>query len=162
MSDVAKLVASLESGDAAQRQAAAEELSSLGTDAQPAAAALVAACGDEQMREPAVAALEDLGPPSPSDVARLAALLARPSLDVAYWAATLLGRLEGDAAPAVPALITALEKHSGLAVRQRAAWALGKIGPPAVAARTALNAAATNNDARLAALAREAIAALGD
>jgi HEAT repeat protein len=160
MSDVAKLVASLESGDAAQRQSAAEELSRLGSDARPAAVALVAACGDEQTREPAVAALEDLGPPSSSDVATLASLLARPSLEVAYWAATLLGRAEAAAAPAVPALITALEKHPAMAVRQRAAWALGKIGRPATTARAALDAAASNSDARLASLARDALSAL--
>ena len=101
MNDLSALVASLKSNDPAQRQAAAEQLSQLGGDAQPAAVALVQACQmeDEDTRELVVAALEDLGPPQPDDVPQLAALLKLPSLDTAYWAATLLGRLQVQACP---------------------------------------------------------------
>ncbi len=62
--NIEALVKSLRSGDAAQQQAAAEELSRLGEDARPAAVALVEACGaSEAVREAAVAALEEIGPP---------------------------------------------------------------------------------------------------
>jgi HEAT repeat protein len=159
--DLSALVASLKSGDADQRQAAAEKLSQRGTDAAPAAVALVEACErDDEARESVVAALEELGPPAASDVAKLAALVSRPSLDVAYWAATLLGRLEGEASPAVPALSEALGGHGELAVRQRAAWALGKIGPAAATARDALTKAAASSDPRLASLARAAVSSV--
>ena len=69
--------------------------------------------------------------PRPADASALAALVNKPSLDVAYWAATLLGRLESQAAPAVPQLAEALDRHTESTVRERAAWALGKIGPAA-------------------------------
>jgi HEAT repeat protein len=156
--DLSALVTALESGDADQRQAAAEKLAQLGTDAAPAAVALVEACErDDEARESVVAALEELGPPAANDLARLAALVSRPSLNVAYWAATLLGRLGGEAAPAAPALGNALGGHGELAVRQRAAWALGKIGPAAAVAKDALEEAAAGSDPRLASLARAAL-----
>jgi HEAT repeat protein len=46
-------------------------------------------------------------------------------------------------------------------VAQRAAWALGKIGPAAAAAASALRTAAASADPRLARLAAEALAAVG-
>jgi HEAT repeat protein len=163
--DLAALTGALESEDNARRQSAAEQLSQLGSDAQPAAVALVnalasGAVDDEATREWVVAALEDLGPPSTDDVARLAALLSHRSLDAAYWAATLLGRLQAEAAPAVGALAEALSGHAELSVRQRAAWALGQIGATAGPAQGALEEAAASSDRRLAALAREAIGQL--
>jgi HEAT repeat protein len=159
--DLSALVASLQSGNAAQRQTAAEKLSQMGTDVAPAAVALVEACGrNDDARESVVAALEELGPPPVADVAKLADLLHDPSLDVAYWAATLLGRLEGAAAPAVSNLAQALAGHAELAVRQRAAWALGKIGPPAAPARAELEIAAASQNVRLASLARAALDSL--
>ena len=153
------LLTALESGSLAVRRDAAEKLAQLESDACGAAVPLVVTCetDDEPLREWATAALESLGPPEESDVAKLAALVGRPSLDVAYWAATLLGRLESKAAPAAPNLVQALITHPEMAVRQRAAWALGKIGPAAGAARDALAQAAQSPDRRLARLAREAI-----
>jgi HEAT repeat protein len=159
---VPKLVESLEWGSLAQRRAAAEKLAQLESEARGAAVPLVAMChtDDESLREWVTAALEGLGPPEVSDVGKLAALVGRPSLDVAYWAATLLGRLEAAAAPAVPNLAEALTTHPETAVRQRAAWALGKIGPAAKSARDALTQAAESSDRRLARLAQEAISHL--
>lgn len=158
------LAASLKSGSPAERLAAAENLAQLGSEAHAAAVPLVEACEtqDDQLREWVAAALEELGPPDPTDVAKLAALLEHSSLDVAYWAATLLGRLEDRAAPAVPNLALALRDHPEMAVRQRAAWALGKTGPAANLARDALTRAAENSNRRLASLARQAIDQLGD
>jgi microcystin-dependent protein len=46
-------------------------------------------------------------------------------------------------------------------VAQRAAWALGKLGPAARVARGQLEIAAKAADARLASLATQAIAAIG-
>ena len=71
--ELSNLVASLESQTPAERQAAAERLVRLGRDARPAAVALVQACqlDDQETRELAAAALEDLGPPLPQDVAQI-------------------------------------------------------------------------------------------
>jgi hypothetical protein len=47
------------------------------------------------------------------------------------------------------------------AVAQRAAWALGKLGPAAAVARERLHGAAQSADPRLASLASEALATIG-
>ena len=84
-----------------------------------------------------------------------------PRLDVAYWAVMLLGRFGGMSVPAqtqiVSALTAALESHAEIAVRQQAAWALGKFGVAANSARESLSQAAACGDPRLARLAKEAI-----
>ncbi len=158
--DLAALVNQLRSGSPATRQEAAQRLAGLEGEAQAAAVALVEAVAtdDDQLREWVTAALENLGPPRADDDRQLAALVEQPSVDVAYWAATLLGRLEAAAAPAVPQLANALREHAQMAVRERAAWALGKIGPPALAAEQALAEAAASEHRRLARLAQEALA----
>ena len=128
-------------------------------EAQPAAIALVRACADpaDEVREAAVAALESLGPPPGSAVDELVALLEDTNPDVGYWAATLLGRLGAEAVGAVEALAATVQIGRELAVRQRAAWALGQIGPGAAAAVSILTGAAAEPDPRLARLARDAI-----
>lgn len=159
-SRIPDLTAALAGNDSSKRQAAAEALAQLGEEAAPAAVALVTACGtDDEAREWIVSALESLGAPPDDSVAQLAKLAGNPAQDVAYWAVTLLGRAK--AAAAVSALADALAKHPAIVVRQRAAWALGQIGPPAAAARGALEAAAADPDSRLASLAREALGQLG-
>ena len=157
--DLPKLIAALSAPDAAKRTEAAEQISLLGPDAQPAAIALVLACGDEveEVRQWATAALEQLGPPEASDVGQLAILVEARSSDVGYWAATLLGRLKGEATPAVDALARAVTGPLDLSVRQRAAWALGEIGPGAAAALPSLQKAAADPDPRLSRLAKQAI-----
>ena len=132
-------------------------------DRQPAAVALVLACGDEdeEVRQWATAALEGMGAPEASDVGPLTSFLAGRSPDVGYWAATLLGRLKTEAAVAVDALARALSESPHLAVRQRAAWALGEIGPAAPAAIPALKTAAMATDSRLCRLAEKAIGRIG-
>jgi len=160
--DIPALITALRSDDPVQQAAAAEKLAQSGTDAQPAAVALVEACaGDDDVHEWAVSALEGMGPPPVADVSRLAQLLSSPYLDVAYWAATLLGRLAAQAAPAVVGLATAAYSHAELAVRQRAVWALGQIGPSAAPTLAILRKASQSSDHRLAALAREAIEQIG-
>jgi HEAT repeat protein len=160
--DVNTLIAQLSSSDASRQAAAAEALAHLGGDAQPAAAALVRACGnaDSAVRDNSVAALEDLGPPPPGQIADLIQLSRDSSTDVAYWAITLLGRGGEQAVSSVPTLAQLLCSEADIAVRERAAWALGKIGPPAAAARPALRQAAASDSPRLSRLAKNALEAL--
>jgi HEAT repeat protein len=157
--DVSQLAAALGGGDPAERAKAAERLARLGADAQAAAIPLVRASADEaeEVREWATAALEELGPPEAGDRDALAGLLEDDHADVGYWAATLLGRLGREAAAAVGPLAEALSVDRATSVRQRAAWALAKIGPPAHAATDALQKAAASDDPRLARLAQRAI-----
>jgi HEAT repeat protein len=79
---------------------------------------------------------------------------------VAYWAITLLGRAGDNAAPAVAALADILCSSAEPPVRERAAWALGKIGPTAQAARPALDEAAASDEPRLRRLAEKALEAI--
>ena len=161
--DVAALLEQLASTDAERRADAAEKLSRAGEAAATAATQLVRACGDadERVREWAVAALEDLGPPPSDAIAPLAKLVAAPDPLVAYWATTLLGRSGQDAATAVAALVACLDSQAEISVRQRAAWALGQIGPAAKSACGSLQQAAGQGDERLARLANEALEAIG-
>lgn len=139
--------------------AAAERLAQLGTEAQPAAAELVAATARDDAREWAVAALEGLGPPPADQLAPLVALAEAPAAITAYWAVTLIGRLGGDARSAVPALVRTLAQSPHVEVRQQAAWSLGRCGRDDPLVRAGLSAAAGDADPRLARLAREALAA---
>ncbi len=163
MADVTSLANSLAHGTPEERLASAEALARLGVEASPAAIAIVQALEfeDDGLRDWLVAALEDLGAPATADAPALAALITKPALDPAYWAATLLGRLESQAAPAVPQITEALDKHAESTVRERAAWALGKIGSAAAGARSSLEAAAKGGNPRLARLASEALSQIG-
>jgi HEAT repeat protein len=156
---VASLVTQLSAANVDQRLQAAEALGQMGEEAQGAALALVRACADDaaEVRETASGALESLGPPAPADVQALTELLADANADVAYWAATLLGRLGADAAGSVPALVKILAQCDAQSVRERAAWALGQIGPTAKDAVEALEEAAKHPSPRLARLAQEAL-----
>ena len=163
MPDIPSLAARLTDPDPAARLAAAEQLAQSGEAAAPAAALLVKACGDadDLVREQAVAALEELGPPPAAVIADLIPLVAATDPLSAYWAITLLGRSGQAAAAAVAALTEPLGAAAPPEVAQRAAWALGKIGPAAAAAANALRTAAASADPRLARLAGEALAAAG-
>ncbi len=161
--DLCQLIAALSDADPARRSEAAEQLSQLGPEASPAAVALARAAGDEaeEVREWAVSALEELGPPPAEQLAELATLLSEGAADTGYWAATLLGRLGADAAAAVDALAAVVAGQADMALRQRAAWALGEIGPPAAGALLTLRQAAADPDPRLARLAAESIKQIG-
>jgi HEAT repeat protein len=156
------LMSQLASTDADARAAAAESLGQMATDAAPAAVSLVEACrdADDRVREWAVAALEDLGPPPEDAVKPLTLLVGDKNPLAAYWAATLLGRCGEGAASAADALAKAVDSGVDAAVRERAAWALGQIGPAASAARGVLEKAAASADERLARLAQAALAAM--
>lgn len=155
--DTSIFVNDLNSDQLAVRRRAAEQLA---THLDAAAAVpLVRACGDadESVREWAVAALEQLGIPDAADAPALTELLTAGQRDVRYWSATLLGRLGQRAASAVTALTDSTAQDADPAVRQRAAWALGEIGPPAAAAERVLAQAAVAADPRLARLARQSL-----
>lgn len=156
MADISHLIADLSSSDLPTKGRAAEALAKLGKEARPAAVPLAreAGCMEETVREWVISALESLGPPAEEELPALKELALSPDGEVAFWAITLLGRLETKAAPAVPQLIEALQKSPELFVRQKAAWALGEIGPAAKEALPALEAAANSSDRRLAGIAK--------
>lgn len=157
--DVQTLVQGLDSNDTAVRIQSAERLAHLEHAAAPAACALVRNVGDvnESLAEWSCAALESLGPPPRGMLGELVHLAGDPNPDAAYWAVTLIGRLEIEASSAVPVLAQLMQSTEHEAVRQRAAWALGRIGPNAEAARNVLESASTCDDPRLAGLARVAL-----
>lgn len=127
--DANQLAAELLTDDPSRRREAADRLALIGEEAKPATCALVEACANDDLRDLCVGALEELGSPPPDALPRLAELLTSPSLDVAYWAATLLGRARADAAPHAPALQELANNAAAPeASRNRAAWALRKIG----------------------------------
>jgi HEAT repeat protein len=162
-SDLSELVHRLSGADVAARIDAAERLGRAGSAAAAAALPLVRACGDadSQVRDQAVGALEELGPPPADTIGGLVDLAAASDSLVAYWAITLLGRSGEAAASAVPVLAKQLGPGSDPAVSQRAAWALGKIGPAAASESAALRQAAERGDPRLTRLAQEALSAIG-
>jgi HEAT repeat protein len=157
--DIAALLRRLSATNADERAEAAEAICRAGEAASAAAVDLVRACGDadDRVREWAAAALEELGPPPPDATKNLGELAGSSDPLVAYWAVTLLGRTGASAASAATLLAGLVDAAADIAVRQRAAWALGKIGPGASAARDALTRAAGNSDPRLARLAAEAL-----
>ena len=153
--DVSKCVEKLDSPNVVVKAVAAQSLAQMGNKAQTAAVPLVraAASTNESVREWVVAALESIGSPAAEDLAALRGLVSAEDADVAYWAITLLGRLKAQAAPAVTTLIDALRHNSDSHNRQRAAWALGNIGPAAQEALPALHEAAHSSERRLARIA---------
>ena len=76
--DIHGLIEQLGSGDAGRRAEAAEQLCRAGSAAHEASVPLVVACGDgdDRVREWAVAALEELGPPPGGSSSTLADLAA--------------------------------------------------------------------------------------
>ncbi len=161
--DLSVLIAELAHPDVSRRSAAAKSLAKMGEAAAPAAVPLCRTSGDasEEVCEWSTSALEKLGPPAVEDCPALQDLAAAPQEDTAYWACTLIGRLKADAAPAVSALSNVLSEHAAINVRQRAAWALGQIGPAASAALPALKRAADDANPRLARMAQRAIDQIG-
>lgn len=157
--EVQSLLLALAASEVTQRREAAESLARIGPEAVDVAVAIVKACGDddEQVRNWVVAALEELPAPNASTAKSLENLINDENLDVAFWATTLLGRMEHDAASTVKTLASAVVSYPELVVRQRAAWALGKIGKPAAEAIPQLETALRSDDARLARFAAVAL-----
>lgn len=147
--------AELQSDEVERRVIAAEKLSRMGSDAAPAAVELVVACADdERVRDPAIAALEELGSPPLEALPRLAELVADNNTLVVHWAITLLGRAGTAAKFSEPNLVSVLTSSPVMECRSRAAWALEKIDADSDAAMRAMQQAADSSDPRLSRLAK--------
>lgn len=162
LDDLSSLISQLHSNDSSIRASAAESICHLGADALPATIALVEACADKNsdVREWAVAALEDIGPPSTASIPHLTLMIGDTDPLVEYWVITLLGRCRENAMNAVPDLIASIDSKKDLAVRQRALWALCKIRPPLVVVQDVLEKVADHDDPRLSDMARRVILSL--
>ncbi len=112
---------------------------------------------DEEIRNWASEALENLEAPLASDAAKIAKQISNPADDAAYWALKLLGRLGEEAKSQEAQIAAALKPERSLTVQQNAAWALGKIGFESSTTRGLLEKAAGSADARLAQLAKQAL-----
>lgn len=131
----------------------------------PLAVALVNATGDQDdsIAMLAAEALEMLGAPPAAVLPELIAVLdageggAREDGEVAYWAVTLIGRLGPGGAAATESLTRTLSESPYLPVRERAAWALARIGTAAASAAAALRSAADGGPPRLTRLATQAL-----
>ena len=158
-SSVRDLADRLSGADPERRASAAEDLAQLGPACRDACVELVQACGtDEVTREWAVAALEEMGPPAAEMVGPLQSLLNNECSDVVYWSSTLLGRLESSAVGAGDSLAAVIASPADLFVRERAIWAVRKIGCSSPVVIQALNAARDSEHERLSRLASEALA----
>jgi HEAT repeat protein len=148
----------LKNQDVNVRASAAEKLCTAGADAVDAAVELVKACGDaESVRTWAVAALEEIGPPPLASIGSLNELVSSTNSLIAYWAVTLIGRLGLEAAESHGVLVTALTESQDDAVRERAAWALGKVGTSSDSVLKALDKATLDKNVRLSRLAKESL-----
>lgn len=97
MNDIQLLVAALEAESVADRRRAAESLAMLAEQSRSAAIPLLHAVTDhdEDVRNWATEALENLGPPDPADTDSLLNLVETSAEDdVRYLALVLLGRLD--------------------------------------------------------------------
>lgn len=130
--DVDQAARLLDSVDPAEQAAGAEYLSRHAESAAGVAAALVRHVGDEDrvVAEYCVATLEELGPADAKELPEIAELAGSPSDDVAYWSATLLGRIGPAGILYAPLLARMVVTHPEDYVKERAAWALSQMGPP--------------------------------
>ncbi len=130
MNTTETLTKQLQSTDLSSQVAAAEELARLAEEARPAMVALVQHCGsaDEDLRNWCTAALEEIGAPAMEQIDELALLASSANTDVAFWAATLLGRAGSLATSATTILSERSSDPATPEVQKRAAWALERIG----------------------------------
>lgn len=112
---------------------------------------------DEEVRNWANEALENLESPPVSELANIAKFVASSDDDAAFWALKLLGRLGEQAQSQQVCIAAALKQERAVQVRQNAAWALGKLGSLSDDSRKRLQEAAKDADARLAHLAQQAL-----
>lgn len=160
--DVDQLATALLTDKPARRVAAAEELATLGSEAAPAALALVTACSNPALVDICIGALEELGPPPVGQLPDIAKLVLSGDENVAYWAATLLGRA-GEAAVPYLAPLEESAKNEGatIEVRERAVWAMSKMGAGAKPAEATLRTIAESGGSpRIKRLASTALANL--
>jgi HEAT repeat protein len=152
----------LQSPDVALRRQAAEHLSQNPDAAAELPVELVKAIGDtdRQVMEYAVATLEELGEPSPLHLARLAKLIADENPDVQYWAVTLVGRTGPAAAEYATQLANVVAGDAEPQVRERAAWAIARMGPAPAPVRRVLEPFRDAEPSNLARAVRKALEAV--
>ncbi|PQO31323.1 hypothetical protein C5Y96_13355 [Blastopirellula marina] len=101
--------------------------------------------------------MEELGPPSVDELDSLVELTTSAET-TAYWAVTLIGRLEAKGAPAAKQLASLIEKEgTPVEVCNRAIWAIGQIGVADAAIKATLEKAAQSENPRTARLAEKAL-----
>jgi HEAT repeat protein len=123
----------------------------------------LAGSSDDEVRMWAAEALETVIRPTAEDVRSLAEMLGTADDgEIVYWAATLLGRLAGQAEAAVDALESCVRTSHYLPAREQATWALCQIGPPALSAADTLKKTASDAPPRLRRMATAALQAIGD
>lgn len=129
MNSTETLIKQLQEADLPSQVTAAEALAGLAEAAQPAIVALVQHCGseDENLCNWCTAALEEIGAPTVEQIDELALLASSANTDVAFWAATLLGRAGPLALPAASVLSERSIDGSAPEVQKRAMWALERI-----------------------------------
>ena len=145
--------------DVPQHQADALQRIANGTPAcvDTARCVWLAGSSNDEVRMWAAEALESAVVPRADEVAALMDLLiAASDGERVYWAATMLGRLEARAASAVGALAQCVRDSPYLAARERAAWALRRIGAAAASAIPTLQQVAASAPPRLQRLAVQA------
>lgn len=154
------LKSELASHDTERRRAAIRQIAQDGSNpfGITAAVILLVADADEETRGWACEALESVIVPAPDEVSGLIELLRDKSDgEIEYWSATMLGRLGAIAGAATPVLANCMLDSRCLAARERAAWALSEIGPPARSAMNALRQIGPEDPPRLQRLAATAI-----
>lgn len=159
ISDLGKMLAS---DQLQQRRQAAELLSQNADVAVDVAVELVRAVGDDdrQVADYCVATLEEMGGPAASQLEDLSQIAAGENAETAYWAATLMGRAGVTACEYATLLGDIVASDAQPQVRERAAWAIARIGPAAVSAKPQLESctdAEPNSLARAVAKAIEAV-----
>jgi HEAT repeat protein len=136
--EVKELITKLKDKDSDVRRAAAKGLAELGEEAKPAVADLIKATADKDLfvRRFAAEALGNVGAEAKSAVPSLAKLLGDEKPEVQLAAVEALPKL----GPASVAALTAAvrDTNRSAAVRKKAAQGLGKIGPEARKAVSAL------------------------
>ncbi|QDU78039.1 hypothetical protein Pan97_51190 [Bremerella volcania] len=157
--EVSHAVQALGGTNTEERRKAAEACAKDPSIAMAAIVPLCRCCGDrdEQVSQWSQAALEELGPPEADELESLLELTTSAEL-TAYWAVTLVGRLQAKASPAAAHLANLIEKEdTPVEVRNRAIWAIGQIGAVDESIKTTLEKAAQSENARTARLASKAL-----
>jgi len=160
--EASQAVQSLGGTSPEERRSAAEACA---RDPNVAMAAIIPLCrccsdSDDQVAQWSQAALEELGPPATDELDALLQLTTAAE-STAYWAVTLIGRLEDKASPAAGPLAKLIEKDdTPVEVRNRAIWAIGQIGKADETVKAVLQNASQSENARTARLATKALAKL--
>lgn len=160
--EASQAIQALTASNSEERRQAAEACAKDPDIAKPAVVPLCRCCGDadEQVREWSQAALEELGPPAAEELDALLELSNSNEM-TAYWAVTLIGRLEADAISAAKPLAKLIDQSATPEeVRNRAIWAIGQIGSADAETKSTLEKASQSDNPRTARLAAKALAKL--